>query len=85
MIFAKKSVVPPPNFVHLHNEMMSLVIGVCFKVDAEKYITRFSFGINYNVKIIFSIMMWARMFTILNKRLTERDDKIDYKRNQLIK
>lgn len=57
MIFAKKSVVPPPaNFVHLHNEMMSLVIGVGFKVDAEKYITRFSFGINYNVKIIFSIM-----------------------------
>lgn len=32
--------------------MVSLVIGVGFKVDAEKYITFFSFGINYNVKII---------------------------------
>lgn len=56
MIFAKKIGRFPPNFVHLHNEMVSLVIGVGFKVDAEKYITRFSFGINYNVKIIFSIM-----------------------------
>lgn len=44
-----------PNFVHLLNEMISLVIGVGFKVDAEKYITRFRFGINYNV--IFSLQV----------------------------
>lgn len=36
--------------------MMFLVIGVGFKVDVEKYIICFSFGINYNVKIIFLIM-----------------------------
>lgn len=44
-----------PNFVHLLNDMISFVIGVGFKVDAEKYITRFRFGINYNV--IFSLQV----------------------------
>lgn len=37
------------NFVYLLNEMIFLVIGVGFKVDVEKYIICFRFGINYNV------------------------------------